>query len=169
MAKLIKNRQLASDTWQLLSASAVLADVPGSGDVIVPLVLWRSAREALVSRAGRTGVWLDSHEDPEALADDVRVLPLIAVNIPKFSDGRGFSTARLLRERHGYAGELRAIGDVIRDQLFYLHQSGFDAFALRDDQAVTSALAAFNDFTEAYQSSVGQPVPLFRRRLAAGR
>ena len=93
------------------------------------------------------------------------------VNFPQFTDGRGYSIARLLRERYGWRGELRAIGDVLRDQLFYLSRCGFDAFALRDDQDPHAALTAFDDFSEAYQASVERPQPLFRRRgpVLAGR
>jgi len=166
MAKLIKNRRLATDTWSLLNAGATLADLPEAGDAIVPLPLWLAQRDALTLRAGRVGVWLDGHDDPAALAADLGSLPLVAVNFPKFSDGRGFSTAALLRERYGFKGELRAIGDVLRDQLFFLRRCGFDAFALRDDQDAEAAAAAFDDFTEAYQASVDEPLPLFRRRLA---
>lgn len=167
MAKLINRTQQLSDSWRLLDAAAPLTDILASGDAIVPLALWRAHRDALAARNGRTGVWLGADEDPEALADGVRRLPLIAVHFPKFGDGRGFSTARLLRERYGYVGELRAIGDVLRDQLFYLAACGFDTFALRDDQDPASAFAAFTDFTEIYHTSVSQPSPLFRRRPAA--
>ena len=166
MAKLIKNRRLATDTWSLLSAGATLADLPEAGDAIVPLPVWLAQRDALARRAGRVGVWLYGHEDPAALAADLGSLPLVAVNFPKFSDGRGFSTAALLRERYGFNGELRAIGDVLRDQLFFLRRCGFDAFALRDDQDAAAAAAAFDDFTEAYQAGVDEPMPLFRRRQA---
>ena len=166
MAKLIKNRHLATDTWSLLSAGATLADLPEAGDAIVPLALWLAQRDALTLRAGRVGVWLYGDDDPAALAADLGSLPLVAVNFPKFSDGRGFSTGALLRERYGFKGELRAIGDVLRDQLFFLRRCGFDAFALRDDQDAEAAAAAFDDFTEAYQASVDEPLPLFRRRLA---
>ena len=82
-----------------------------------------------------------------------------------FVDGRGYTLARLLRERHGYRGELRAIGDVLRDQLYYLSRCGFDAFAMRADQVPQQALSAFDEFSEAYQASVERPEPLFRRRL----
>jgi len=167
MSKLINRTQLTSDSSRLLDKAATLADVPPTGDVIVPLALWLAHRETLAPRTGRTGVWIDSNEGPEGLADDIARLPLIAVNFPKFNDGRGFSIGRLLRERYAYKGELRAIGDVLRDQLLFLDRCGFDAFALRDDQDVEAALGAFNDFTEAYQSSVTQPVPLFRRRVAS--
>jgi uncharacterized protein (DUF934 family) len=93
-------------------------------------------------------------------------LPLIAVYFPKFLDGRGYSTARLLRERYGYRGELRAIGDVGRDQLFYLARVGFDAFLIPEGRDARDALNAFADFPETYQGAVDQPLPLFRRRAA---
>jgi uncharacterized protein (DUF934 family) len=165
MHLLIKNRRLHSDSWRLLETGAA---VPPVGDVIVPLPVWLGKRAALAARDGRAGVWLAPHEDPGALAGDLDRLPLVAVSFPKFSDGRGFSTARLLRERYGYRGELRAVGDVLRDQLLFLARCGFDAFALRADQDPDAALAAFDELTEAYQAGVDQPVPLFRRRLGAG-
>jgi uncharacterized protein (DUF934 family) len=90
------------------------------------------------------------------------------VRFASFTDGRGYSLARMLRERYGYRGELRAIGDVLRDQIYYLSRCGFDAFALRADQKPEQALAALDDFSEAYQTSVDRPHPLFRRRLDAG-
>lgn len=169
MATLIKERRIAADSWRLLDLGPerALPEVPAAGDVIVPLAAWQAGRESLLERPGRIGVWLDSSEGPEAIAGDLEHFAVIAVNFPKAADGRGFSTARLLRERYRYAGEVRAIGDVLRDQLVFLEQCGFDAFALRDDQDAEDALRAFGDFSEAYQASVTQPVPLFRRR--AGR
>lgn len=170
MSTLIKERRIAADSWQLLKPGpdGAQPEVPAAGDVVVSLVVWQARREALFERSGRLGVWLDSNEGPEAIAPDLGRLALVAVNFPKFADGRGFSTARLLRERYRFAGELRAIGDVLRDQLLFLEQCGFDAFALRDDQDAEDALRAFADFSDAYQASVTQPVPLFRRRLAKG-
>jgi uncharacterized protein (DUF934 family) len=88
------------------------------------------------------------------------------VNFPKFADGRGYSTARLLRERYGYHGEIRAIGDVLHDQLFFMKRCGFDAYAVRADKDIEAALAGFDDFSDAYQAAVDQPQPLFRRRAA---
>ena len=95
--------------------------------------------------------------------------PLIAVNFPKFGDGRGYSIARLLRERYGFKGELRAIGDVLHDHLFFMSQCGFDAFALREDQDAQEALSVFGTFSDGYQTSALRPVPLFRRRFGAGK
>ena len=107
---------------------------------------------------------LEPSDDPARFADRLGAVARIEVNFPSFTDGRGYSIARLLRERHGYGGELRAVGDVQRDQLFYLARCGFDAFLLRKDEDADEALAAFEDFSEAYQASVERPQPLFRRR-----
>jgi uncharacterized protein (DUF934 family) len=171
MATLIKERRIASDNWQLikLGPEGALPVIPAPGDIIVPLVLWQRERMQLLARQGRLGIWLDSHEDPAAIADDLNHFALVAVNFPKFGDGRGYSTARLLRERYGWKGELRAIGEVVRDHLFFMASCGFDAFLLREDQDPQEALTGFNDFSEAYQTSVAQPQPLFRRRLAGAK
>jgi len=105
-------------------------------------------------------------DDLAAFADRIRTLGIIAVNFPKYGDGRGYSIARLLRERYGYRGELRAVGVVARDHLQQMVQCGFDSFLLREGEDAQAALAAFDDFSEAYQASAAQPVPLFRRRAA---
>jgi uncharacterized protein (DUF934 family) len=107
---------------------------------------------------------LEPADDPAALAGRLAAAARVEVNFPSFTDGRGYSLARLLRERHGYQGELRAVGDVQRDQLFYLQRCGFDAFLLREGEDAGEALGAFHDFSEAYQASVERPEPLFRRR-----
>jgi uncharacterized protein (DUF934 family) len=166
MAVIIKDRKVVADPWQRLElgADGSLPLIPLAGDIIVPLPMWRALREALLFRVGRLGVWLDSHEEPDAIADDLAHFAVVAVNFPKLVDGRGYSIATLLRTRHGWKGELRAVGDVFRDQLFFLASCGFDAFALREGEDPREALAAFGDFSEAYQSSVERPLPLFRRR-----
>ena len=168
MASVIKHRELVADNWQLLKrgADGTSPQIPLAGDIIVPLGLWLEHRDVLLFRAGRLGVWLDAGEDPAQVAADLSHFALVAVHFPQATDGRGYSTARLLRERYGWRGELRAIGDVLRDQLFYLARCGFDAWALRADQDAAAALAAFDDFSEAYQASVERPLPLFRRRAA---
>jgi len=164
MPLLTKDRTLIDDRWALLPETAALADVPASTPAIVPLALWSAQHDALSIRKD-IGVWLKPDDDPDALAGDVARLPLIAVDFPKFGDGRGYSTARLLREKYGYTAELRAIGDILRDQLYYLRQCGFDTFAPRPGRSVAEAMAAFDDFSDSYQATVARPVPLFRRRL----
>ena len=164
MPLLTKARTLIDDCWAILPETAEIADVPVSTPAIVPLALWLGQRDALAVR-GDIGVWLKPADDPDALAGDLARLPLIAVDFPKFGDGRGYSTARVLREKYRYTGELRAIGEILRDQIYYLWQCGFDTFALRPGRSVADALAAFDDFSDNYQTTVVQPVPLFRRRL----
>ena len=169
MALIIKDRNVVTDPWLRLEANAdgSFPAVPAAGDVIVPLAMWREQRAHPRVRPGRLGVWLDSHEDPAAIAEDLKLFGVVAVNFPTFGDGRGYSTARLLRERYGWKGELRAVGDIFRDQLFFLASCGFDAFALREGEDPREALAGFGVFSESYQSSVERPLPLFRRRQFA--
>lgn len=165
MSQLIKQRVIADDRWTLVREASSLADVPDGEPVIVPLKLWLERRAALIAR-GEVGVWLAPHEDPAALAADVARLPVIAVDFPAFTDGRGYSHARLLRSRLGFAGELRAVGDVQRDQLYYLSQCGFDAFSVREDRTAEHALPGLTVFADGYQLTE-QRTPWFRRRDAA--
>ncbi len=170
MATLIKNKRIAPDNWQLLKPAADGAqlgkspELPVTGDWIVPLAIWTEQRAQLSQRSGRNGVLLENTEDPSVLANDFDQLALIAVRFPKFTDGRGYSIARLLR-RLGWKGELRAVGDVLRDQLFYMTRCGFDAFALRDDQDPQVALTAFSDFTVPYQPAIDDGVRLGAARV----
>lgn len=166
MQKLIKNREIKEDTWIVVSelGATDTLDLAGDVDVIVPLDYWLANQDSLTSRAGKSAVWLNSHELPASIAAHLPQLELVAVNFPAFADGRGYSIARELRVNLGYEGEIRAIGAVLRDQLFYLARCGFDAFAMREDQDLEGSLEAFNTFTDAYQVSADRPTPLFRRR-----
>ena len=169
MANIIKDRKVAADPWLRLDPGpdGGVPEIPAGRDVIVPLALWQSRREALLARPGRLGVWLKSDDEPGLIADDLRLFGVIAVDFPKFGDGRGYSTARLLRERFGWNGELRATGDIFRDQLFYLSSCGFNSFVMREGEDPQEALSGFGVFSEAYAASVERPLPLFRRRGAA--
>ena len=118
------------------------------------------------SPEGGEVIRLEPADDPAAVAARLPGASRVEINFPKFGDGRGFSTARLLRERYGYKGELRAVGQVGRDHLYYMEQCGFDAFLLREGEDLTDLPAAFDDFSERYQSTTAQPLPLFRRREA---
>jgi uncharacterized protein (DUF934 family) len=121
----------------------------------------------IVDKPSPPDLVLEPTDDPALLAGALAEVRVIAVNFPKYSDGRGYSIARLLRERYGYRGELRATGVVARDQLHAMAQCGFDTFELREGEDAQAALAAFGDFSEGYQATAAQRVPLFRRR--AGR
>jgi uncharacterized protein (DUF934 family) len=122
----------------------------------------------LPAHLGKTGlsVLLQPNDDPAALAAALASLSRIAVHFPRFTDGRGYSTAYLLRRRMGWKGELRAVGDIHRDQLFYLSRSGFNAFMLSDGRDAHAAVAAFGDFSAPYQGAADQAVPVFRLRAA---
>ena len=160
MPKIIKAGDVFDDSWQLVAKDAT--EIP-AGPVIVPLAMWQDATAELAGR-DQIGVWLDSDESPALIADDVGTFAVIAINFPVFTDGRGFSYARELRERHKFGGEIRAIGNFMRDQLFYLKRCGFDAFAFSDESQLNDALESLCDFSNSYQAATDQPLPLFRRR-----
>ena len=170
MREIIKDKTVVNDDWSILRLNE--GETPESitipaGKVIVPLKVWQTQRAGLQSRSN-VGVWFASDERPETLKDDVAQLPVIAIDFPKFSDGRGYSIAYNLRTRFDYRGELRAIGDVLRDQLFYMQRVGFNAFAVRADRDIRDALQGLTDFSEPYQTSWDQKSPLFRRVQRAG-
>ncbi|MDB5795117.1 MAG: oxidoreductase [Noviherbaspirillum sp.] len=173
MREIIKNRTVVADDWTVLrlpegedQESLAASIVIPEGKVIVPLAVWKAQRDKLQGRAN-LGVWLASSERPEELKGELGNFQVIGVDFPKFADGRGYSIAYNLRARLGYTGELRAIGDVLRDQLFYMHRVGFDAFAVREDKNIHDALKGLTDFSETYQSSWDQKNPLFRRARRA--
>ncbi|WP_027816652.1 DUF934 domain-containing protein [Paraburkholderia bannensis] len=170
MALIIKNREIVEDSWQVVRAAedGVLPDVAAlpAGKVLVPFAYFQANREALVAARGKDdlGVWLAPDSEPADVVADFDQVALIAVDFPVFRDGRGYSIARLLRERYGYKGEIRAIGDVLRDQLRFYERCGFDAYALRADKDINDALKAFTEFTVQYQGAFDEPSPLFRRK-----
>ena len=167
MREIIKDKVIVNDDWRVLrlqEGELAEAVVVPSGKTIVPLTVWQAQRAVLRERAD-IGVWIASHERPEALKEDVATLSVIAVDFPKFSDGRGYSIAYNLRARLGFTGELRAIGDVLRDQMFYMQRVGFNAFATREDRSIHDALKSLFDFSDAYQTSLDQKIPLFKRHV----
>jgi len=170
MREIIKNKAVVSDDWTVLRlAEGDTADsiVVPEGKVIVPLTVWQAQRTTLQSRQA-LGVWIASNERPEELKNELGNFQVVAVDFPKFADGRGYSIAYNLRARLGYTGEMRAIGDVLRDQLFYMQRVGFDAFAVRADRNIHDALKGLTDFSETYQTSWDQKNPLFRRAQRPG-
>lgn len=163
--QIIKNKTVVADDWNVLRLSE--AESPETvlvqtGKILVPLKVWQAQHESLQPRAD-IGIWFASDERVEAVQDEVARFPVIAVDFPKFADGRGYTIAYRLRKRAGYGGELRAIGDVLRDQLFYMQRAGFDAFAVRADKDIQAAVSGLNDFSVSYQASADEAQPLFRR------
>ncbi len=161
MGKIIIDGAIVDNQWQRLEGDTLEGELP-SGNVIVPLAYWQTHRDALLSR-GDVAVWLAPGEEPKDLEDDLAALPLVAIHFPAFKDGRGYSYARELRTRYGFKGEVRATGDVLRDQLFYMTRCGFNAFEVREDRSIEEALEGLKDFSVTYQGDVNEPRPLYRR------
>jgi uncharacterized protein (DUF934 family) len=151
MPEIIRNGRVETDDW--------------TDSEVLTLAQWRERRAQPAQPGERLAVRLEPAQDPAELAADVERLRLVAIHFPKFADGRGYSCAVLLRTRYRYRGELRAVGDVGRDQLFYLKRCGFDAFALAPHRDPHAALASLGDFSVRYQGSVDDPAPLFRKRV----
>ena len=154
MPKLIKEGAIVEDGWLPVDPDATSI---GDGQVL-SLDQWLNSED----KAGRA-IMLEPGQGPDPLFEYLQQIPMIAINFPVFTDGRGFSYGRELRER-GFTGELRACGHFIRDQMTYLHRCGFDAFQPAEETLLEDALAGLNDFSESYQAAIDQPLPLFRRR-----
>lgn len=177
MAHMLKNQTVAPqgdffqgavDNWKTLELAE--GETPASitlpaGDTLFPLAVWLARKQEIVSTHKRIGLLLQPDERVEDIAGDLDYFIVIAINFPKFVDGRGYSSASLLRQRYHYQGELRAVGDVLHDQLFFMQRVGFDAYALKDGKNAVYALeTGFTSFSDAYQASTSQPQPYFRRR-----
>jgi uncharacterized protein (DUF934 family) len=162
MHEVILDRQVVQDDFQRVEEVHALES---NQNVIVPLKLFLENVERLLNRSGKTGIQLQPADTLEALIPYLPELAVVAIEFPVFTDGRGYSLARLLRDQHHYAGQVRAVGDVFQDQLHYLSRSGFNAFQLRPGESATEALQGFGVFSDAYQAGADQPQPLFRRRL----
>lgn len=164
---LIRNDDLSEDDFRTLADDEAL---PGKGGVIVSLARWQKDRDALLGRKGPLGVRLKSDESPEAIADDLGRLALVALEFPKFRDGRAFTLARELRERHGYDREIRATGHIIPDQYLFLVRAGVNTVEVPSDRDIAAWRLALEQFTVAYQPGVvgDTPLSLLRRRLSLG-
>lgn len=160
MHQYLKDGVVTDNSWQVVAADS--ESLP-AGDILVPAAFWQQNQQLLQDHSGQVGVWIDSHEEIEEFATTVARLPVVAINFPKFVDGRGFSLARLLRERYGYIGEIRAIGHFIRDQLFLMQRCGFNAFQFDSEVDLAAASQSLADFSDSYQVAADEPEPLFRR------
>jgi uncharacterized protein (DUF934 family) len=158
MAHIIKNDAIIDSPMSISAGDGDLS-LP---NIIVPLVAWNE--DPALRERKDIGVWLTTDEEVEAIEGDLNGLAVIALEFPMFADGRSFSNANILRRRLGYSGEIRAIGDVRRDQMEQMHRCGFDAYQLAEGQDIETTLAGFKRFTHAYQQSIDRPEPLFRHR-----
>lgn len=155
---------VANDAWVRVTDDEAL---PQGKPALVPLVRWIAERDSLSRRNTPTGVWLRSNEQPDEILGDLAALPVIALDFPNMNDGRHFTTARLLRERHGFTGELRATGQVLHDQLFFMARCGFDSFELPEGKDADAARAAFGEINTVYQPATDgrTPIPALRTQL----
>lgn len=166
---LVRNGAIAQDRFADVTGAAT---VPAAGAVIVSLDQWRTHRDELAARRDPLGIRLRSDQHPGAIAADVRRFAVIALEFPSFRDGRAYSYARLLRERWGYAGELRAVGDVLLEQLHFMQRVGFDAFEIAGEDPAGAWRTAMAEFSTWYQPAADGRAPareLRHRRPAARR
>jgi uncharacterized protein (DUF934 family) len=162
---LVKDGALVTDTWTRIADDEAL---PGDGAVAVSLRRWQAERETLLGRNAPVGVYLSNIEPVEALVPDLARIAVVILDFPKYTDGRAYSQARLLRERHGYRGELRATGNVLRDQLLLMRRCGFDAYEV-DARGAAGFAASMGAVTHAYQPATNDAGMLLKRYGAAGR
>lgn len=165
---LLKDGEVIADPWRRVGDAEPL---PPHGPVLVSLARWQADRETLVARGAPIGVALKNTEPVAALASDLGRLTLIALEFPKFTDGRAYTQSRIVRERLGFRGELRATGQVLPDQLAFMRRCGFDAFELTKGEPDLAWRRAAATFPESYQSASDGRAPiavLRRRRIAAG-
>lgn len=161
--RIIVNREIVEDTWRFLGEDD---SIPPLGEVVVSLERWQREREVLSARTDAVGVQLNGEHDVRELADDLDALALIVLEFPAFADGRCYSHARILRDQLGFRGQIRAVGDVLRDQVFYMQRVGFDAFDVSETQDIEDVIQGLGDFSVTYQAAADVSTPLYRRRAA---
>lgn len=144
--QIIKQWQLVADDWQMLADATQLEFASAGHKQILPLALYLKFADALSEHGHRLGLLLTANDNLEDVSHLLARVSLVAIHFDNFADGRGYSLAKLIRQRYRFAGELRAVGDVLRDQLYFLDKCGFDAFALRHDQDPQDALNGANDY-----------------------
>lgn len=157
----------ADDPWVFVENEEDLAQYQTTKNLILPIRLWETMRAAEVSQGHESslnGIWLSPDDNEESLKPWLNVLPLIALQFPSFRDGRAYTQAYTIKTRLSWRGELRAVGDVLRDQLSLMRQCGFNSFAIRDDKSVEDALKGLSGISVLYGRSAIEPKPLFRRR-----
>ena len=147
--QIIKDSQIINNQWNHLADGETVK----GNFTTVSVERWKAERDSLRADIENIGLRLSSEDSIEDILNDLNNFDLICLDFPAFTDGRLFSTARLLRSRYGYKGELRAIGNFIRDQIFFLSRVGVNAFELRESDDITEALNGLNEFSVTYQES----------------
>ncbi len=160
--QLIKDGRRDVDEFTFVGDVADIDDT--DGPIFVTAEVWAEARDRLLDRMGPVGLWLRSDQSPEPFAEDIDQFNAVALEFPQFKDGRSYSHARILRDRMDYRGELRAVGNVLRDQLLFMHRCGFDAFAVPAEFSPDDYVAALREFTVWYQPAADTRAPVWQLR-----
>ena len=162
---LIKNNQIVKDEWVLISQEEIFDENKycEEQNLILPLSFWLTNRSFFIQHSN-IGVWINSDEDPSRIGSDCNQIPLIAINFPIFTDGRGYSAAKILRDNFNFRGELRAIGDILCDQMYFYRKCGFTSYSVRGDTDPKKAIRSLNDFSMNYQAVSDHNQPIFHKR-----
>jgi len=163
MTAILRDGAIAADDWVVIEDDRTEPASAG-GKVIVTLARWRAEREALLAAHSAVGVLVPNTADIEVVYPEIADRALIALQFPTFTDGRALSQAVVLRKRLRYRGELRALGDIIRDLVFWLGRCGFDCIVPRKDQNLEGCRAALDEITVAYQAAADEHTPVWVRR-----
>ncbi|MFQ5618328.1 MAG: DUF934 domain-containing protein [Rhodospirillales bacterium] len=158
---LLKEGVLVDDAWVTVDDGTAL---PMDGPAIVSLERWQAHRDELLGRNAPLGIRLKSDQSPALIAGDLDRFAVIALEFPVFKDGRAYSYARLLRERYGYRGEVRAVGEVLRDQFLFMLRCGFDAIEVRDKKAADQWHEAVAEISVVYQPAADSRTPAWTQR-----
>ena len=163
--KIINNRQIVEDSWQNIGDETGIEQLPDV-KIIVSLALWNEHKQALRQRGEALGIKLTSEDDVAVIAAELSDFALVALQFPAFRDGRAYSQARNLRQHYGYQGEIRACGNVLRDQVAFMERVGFNSFEIDVHQDINDAMNAFNEISIKYQASSDDPLPHYKRATA---
>jgi uncharacterized protein (DUF934 family) len=161
--QIIKDQVIVEDSWKRLVEITPEENMP-TGDVIIPYDYWLEHKDALIKREGKLGVCISGDDDTLKVARDIEHFDLIALDFPVFTDGRSYSHACLLRERYNFKGELRAVGNVLRDQLYFMHRCGINSFHLGEGKDLEDALNAFTELSVKYQTAADGAEPVYKYR-----
>lgn len=159
---LVEDGSLSVDDWRHLADDE---PIPASGPVVVSFARWQTDEATLRVRADKLGLRLPNTIAPQEIAGDVDRFALIVLQFPKFTDGRAYSQARLLRDRYGYKGELRAAGDVLRDQLLFMRRCGFNSFVVGERAIKENWAKAFGEFDVFYQAGADHRPWVMHQRM----
>ncbi len=161
---LVKNKQITEDSWTHIADAE---DLPFDGSVIISADRWLTDRESLVHRNAPVGIRLRNNQSPADVAVDLHRFGVIALEFPAFKDGRAYTQARLLRERYRFEGEVRAFGEVLRDQLLFMQRCGIDAFEIHKREDAEAFEKAIGEITVFYQPAADARTPVSASRVTA--